>query len=92
MESLHPISYDAFIALRDSFNFYLYHVFIWFGVNVHNFFEIQELENNKFTTTLDRLDNNRNSRPESQLEKEKYKQLQQQYKIMQFAQKKYIHY
>ena len=72
MESLDPVSYDAFIALRDSFKFYLYHVFIWFGVNVTNFFELKESE---FTSTMDKLagfDNNtRRSRSESAADQKK---------------------
>ena len=91
MESLDPVSYDSFIALRDSFKFYLYHVFIWFGVNVHNFFELKESE---FTSTLDKLggfDNNssRRSRTESAEDKKRRQALEHQQNIMKIAQQKY---
>eukprot|EP00484_Ammonia_sp_Unknown_P007870 CAMPEP_0197080240 /NCGR_PEP_ID=MMETSP1384-20130603/214026_1 /TAXON_ID=29189 /ORGANISM="Ammonia sp." /LENGTH=1132 /DNA_ID=CAMNT_0042519123 /DNA_START=21 /DNA_END=3421 /DNA_ORIENTATION=- len=93
MECLDPVSYDAFCALRDSFKFYLYHVFIWFGVNVHNFFEIQQSE---FTSTLDKMGGfgdssnyNRRSRTESAEEKKKREQQELQRKIMKVAQTKY---
>ncbi|ETO04915.1 hypothetical protein RFI_32482, partial [Reticulomyxa filosa] len=51
MECLDPVSFEAFQALREAFNFYLYHVFVWFGVNVHYFFE----STNKYSSTLDLL-------------------------------------
>merc|ERR1712060_615749 len=85
MESLEPVSYEAFIALRDSFKFYLYHVFIWFGVNVHNFFEIQE---SQYASTFDKMGDNK-KRKESTEERKKREFEEKQKKIMKIAQKKY---
>ena len=41
MEYLDPDSAkEAFKALEDALYFYLYHIFIWFGVNIPNFFKL----------------------------------------------------
>ena len=79
MECLEPVSYESFVALRDSFKFYLYHVFIWFGVNVHNFFETE-----KQSEFADLFGNKGAAKTKEQLQ-----QLQQQKNIMAIAQKKY---
>eukprot|EP01083_Nonionella_stella_P051868 137736_1 len=50
MESLDPVAPETFILLKNSFDFYFYHVFIWFGVNVHNFVEYQKSELIELTT------------------------------------------
>ena len=39
MECLEPVAMESFQALCDAFNFYLYHVFIWFGVIINHFFD-----------------------------------------------------
>ena len=46
MECLKPISHNAFASIKHSFYFYLYHVFIWLGVNIENFFNVDTKNNN----------------------------------------------
>ena len=38
MKCLDPVSGEAFQEVEDALYFYLYHVFIWFGENIPNFF------------------------------------------------------
>eukprot|EP01084_Bolivina_argentea_P031102 57581_1 len=81
MESLAPVAPETLIALQDSFDFYLYHVFIWFGVNVHNFFELKQSE---FTAIF-----SSGNASESVEEKKRREAMEQQQRIMRIAQKKY---
>ncbi|ETO09714.1 hypothetical protein RFI_27663, partial [Reticulomyxa filosa] len=57
MECLDPVAFEAFQALRESFYFYLYHVFVWFGVNVQHFFD----STNKYSSPLDALSDSSNT-------------------------------
>eukprot|EP00488_Nonionellina_sp_1-RS-2012_P001619 TRINITY_DN2640_c0_g1_i1.p1 TRINITY_DN2640_c0_g1~~TRINITY_DN2640_c0_g1_i1.p1 ORF type:complete len:112 (-),score=30.25 TRINITY_DN2640_c0_g1_i1:801-1136(-) len=84
MECLDPVAYDTFIALKNSFHFYLYHVFIWFGVGVPNSFEIKESE---FASTFDKVGGS--DRRESIEEKKRREQMDEQKRNTSIAQQKY---